>query len=69
MLVTKERKKAHFNGCSPANNESGVVFPTQAARIHVRPQADIVAQHICNSLFCADVIDFNALRETKETKL
>lgn len=60
------RQVANLNGSPPANNESGVVFPTQAAWVHVRPQTDIVPQHICDPLFCADVIDFNSLKQIRK---
>lgn len=56
------RNKANLNGSTPANNESGVVFPAQTARVHVGPQAHIVPQHICDPLFCAEVIYFNSLK-------
>lgn len=59
------RKGANLNGHPPANNEGGVVFPTQAAWVHVRPQTDVVPQHIGDPLFCTDIIDFNSLNETK----
>lgn len=58
------RRVVNLNGSPPADDESGVVFPTQAAWVHVRPQTDIVPQHICDPLFCTDVIDFNALKIT-----
>lgn len=59
------RKAANLNGSAPANDESGVVFPTQAAWVHVRPQTDIVPQHISDPLFCTDIIDFNSLNESR----
>ena len=52
---------ANLDGRPPANNQSGVVFPTQAAGVHVRPQTDIVTQHVCDPLFCADIVDFDSL--------
>lgn len=41
----------NLNGSPPANNESGVVLPTQAAWVHVWPKMHIVPQHICDALF------------------
>lgn len=49
----------------PANNESSVVFPTQATGVHVRPQVGVVPQHGGNPLSCTDVVDFNSLTETE----
>lgn len=55
---------ANLDGGAPAHDEGGVVLPTQTARVHVRPQADIVAQHVGDTLLCADVVDFDALTRT-----
>lgn len=55
----------NLNGSPPANNESGVVFPTQAAWVHVWPKMHIVPQNICDALFWTDIIDFNPLKDNK----
>lgn len=60
------RKGANLNGHPPANDEGGVVFPAQAAGVHVRPQTDVVPQHIGDPLFCTDIIDFNSLKQTSK---
>lgn len=59
------RSFANLNGSAPADNKSDVVFPTQAAWVHVWPQTDIVPQDVCDALFSADIIDFNSLKEVK----
>lgn len=63
--MNSNRKAANLDWSPPANNESGVVFPTQAAWVHVRPQADVVPQDVCNPLFCADIVDFNSLKRNQ----
>lgn len=67
-LLNLNRKGANLNGSPPANYESGVVFPTQAAWVHVGPQTDIIPQHICDPLFCTDIIYFNSLKKNQEKK-
>lgn len=53
----------HLNRGAPANNESRVVLPAETARVHVRPQADVVSQHVGDSLSGADVEDLHPLME------
>lgn len=68
IILIRRQRIANLNGRTPTNNEGGVVFPTQAAWVHVGPQTDVIPQHIGNPLFCADVIDFNPLKQTNRNK-
>lgn len=61
--VSNQLKMTNLNGSPPADNESGVVLPTQAAWVHVWPKMHIVPHHICDALFWIDVIDFNPLKD------
>lgn len=62
----EEEEEADLDGITPAHNERGVVFPTQAAGVHVRPQTHVIPQHVGDPLLCAEVIDFYSLGEKKE---
>ena len=64
-VINLKIKVSNLNGSAPANNESAIVFPTQAAGVHVGPQTDVVPQHICDPLFGAEVVDFDSLKESK----
>lgn len=58
------RSASNLDRCPPANNEGGVVFPAQAAGVHVRPQVGVVPQHVGDPLLSAEVVDFNPLIQT-----
>lgn len=66
LILTRAGNKANLNGRTPADNESGVVLPAQAARVHVGPQTHIIPQHIGDPLLCADVIYFYSLKVNKQ---
>lgn len=63
-LNNSNRSATNLDRRPPANNEGGVVFPTQAAGVHVRPQVGVVPQHVGDPLLGAEVVDFNPLIET-----
>lgn len=58
-------QETNLNGGTPADYERGVIFPTQTAGVHVRPQVDIISQNVGDSLLCGHVIDFYSLKKKK----
>lgn len=56
-------QEADLDGSSPADDESSIVFPAQAAGVHVGPQTHVIPQHIGDPLLGAEVIDFYSLEK------